>query len=402
MSTRRKFMQYAGISAAALGLGLRGQSAGAAEADGQILDSQDPQCSSVLDQIDQLMQSFLLDSGVTAGQIAIYLSGQLLMNRGYKNAGSDYPDVTEKTLFRLASCSKIFVCAAITALAQEGKLDLNAKVFPLLGITSVAIPTQTPSPYINNISVIQLVNHAGGWNDHDTVTAQDGTVIPGTNLDPMFNMRNISLLLQIPRPVTKRDIAEYMYGEPLQFVPGTQNFNTTNGASYSNIGYMLLGLVIEEVTGEPFVDYVRSRFSTPTRPLNVYFSRTLGGALHSREVWYTSSPEMGPSALEPHADVRVPLPYGGEGWMTESADSSAGLMTTAATLAKFISTHAVWGLGGRTLAFRDGSMAGTSSYAQSLTNGVDCSFILNTRAFDGGVKALNTFTKSFTTLVAKL
>ena len=41
-------------------------------------------------------------------------------------------------------------------------------------------------------------------------------------------------------------MARYMYGKPLQFVPGTQNYDTTDGNSYCNFGYLLLGMVVEK------------------------------------------------------------------------------------------------------------------------------------------------------------
>ncbi|MBV9678116.1 MAG: beta-lactamase family protein [Acidobacteriaceae bacterium] len=269
-------------------------------------------------------------------------------------------------------------------------------------MTTPVLPSQTPSPFINNITVQNLVDHAGGWNDHRRVRAKDGTIIPGTNWDPMFNMREITAQLSLTGPATKRNIAEYMYGQPLQFQPGTQSSDTTRSASYSNFGYLLLGLVVEEVTGESFIDFVRSTFSEPGCPLDVHLSRTLGGSIHNREVWY-DDPGMGLSPLKPHATIETPYPYGGEGWTTECADSNGGLMTTAATLARFISRHAVWGLGGRAAgSARTGSQAGTSSYAASLTNGVDCAFIFNTRSFPDGPNALNTFTAQFYSLVSQI
>ncbi|HJX83623.1 MAG TPA: hypothetical protein VJ723_04695, partial [Candidatus Angelobacter sp.] len=73
-------------------------------------------------------------------------------------------------------------------------------------------------------------------------------------------------------------------------------------------------------------------------------------------------------------------------------DSGGGLATTASTLARFIGQHATWGLGGRAAgAERSGSMAGTSAYAMSRPNGVDCAFIFNTRNFKNG-NAYDSFT----------
>src|SRR2546423_1652286 len=81
--------------------------------------------------------------------------------------------------------------------------------------------------------------------------------------DAVCSLRKIATALGLHRPPTKYDMARYMYGEPLQFDPGAQNFNTTNGNSYSNFGYLLLGLVVEERSGMPFVDFLRDHVLKP-------------------------------------------------------------------------------------------------------------------------------------------
>jgi len=106
-----------------------------------------------------------------------------------------------------------------------------------------------------------------------------------------------------------------------------------------------------------------------------------------REVWYEAD-GCGPSTLQPRSNMIVPCPDGGEGFVTELMDSGGGRATTTATLAHFISKRAVWGMGGRAPGYaREGSMAGTISYAFSRPNDVDCAFIFNTRSFRGGPQA---------------
>ena len=64
----------------------------------------------------------------------------------------------------------------------------------------LAVSTDRPSPHINDITIQQLVDHAGGWNDGDTVRAKDGTRIPGGAQDPTFHMREIALELGLTTP----------------------------------------------------------------------------------------------------------------------------------------------------------------------------------------------------------
>jgi CubicO group peptidase (beta-lactamase class C family) len=350
--------------------------------------------------IDDLCRTFVERAAVSAGQLAVFENGQPRFNKAYTNVvTSTHPAVTTNSIFRIASCSKIFTCAAIDMLRARGKLDMNLKVYPLLGIKEPASHEHTPDPRVNEITVQHLIDHAGGWNDHDAVKSKDGQDIPGTQWDPVFHVREIALHLGLSGPPTKRDIARFMYGQPLQFVPGSQNFDSTFSKSYSNVGFVLLGLVIEELTGEPYVDFVRSNLNVNGSTSNVYLARMLDGALHPREVWY-EDPGKGPNALEPHAHELAPNAYGGEGFITELMDSGGGLMTNAETLAGFLFQHAVWGIGGRAKGMeRSGGMAGTSSYALSRPNGVDCACIFNTRSFNGEDQIYSSFIRELKALL---
>src|SRR5580658_6336689 len=79
--------------------------------------------------IDTLTRSFLERTGVGAGQLAISRNGVLQFSRAYATKPpSGYSPVDTRCLFRIASCSKMFTCAAIDALQSRGKLDMNLKV----------------------------------------------------------------------------------------------------------------------------------------------------------------------------------------------------------------------------------------------------------------------------------
>ncbi len=352
-------------------------------------------------EIDSLVRGFMEHSGVGAGQLAIVRDGVLQLSRPYSTKPlRGYAVVDRQSLFRVASLSKMFTCAAIGVLQSSGKLTMDAKVFPLLGVNAPGNPKDRPDPRIDDISIQHLVDHAGGWNDHESVRAKDGTQIPGTNWDPTFKVREIAYELHLSTPPTKLDLARYAYGKPLQFTPGTQNFNSTNQKSYSNLGYVLLGLVIEQLTGQSYIDFVRSGLGSGDTS-SVFVSKTASSARAAREVWY-QDPGLGLTAFEPRSSVQLPAPYGG-GFLTELVDSAGGLMTNAETLALFSSRHAVWGIGGRAAGSeRSGSLPGTTSRTYSRRNGVDCAFVLNTRTFNGGPKTEEDFVSSLRQLLDKL
>ena len=356
----------------------------------------------VLDAVDALTRRFIHDSGVSAGQLAIIRNGAPIFSKVYAAAPpTGYAAVTTQTLFRLASCSKMFTCAAIDALHSSGKLDLNQKVFPLLGIDKPAISGDQPDPRINDITVQHLVEHAGGWNLRVPVQIKVGPAIPAYHWDPIFRMREVALDLGLAVPPTKLELARYMYGKPLQFVPGTQDYKSTGGSSYSNFGYILLGLLVEAVTGQPYIDFLRTLDDGEAWP-NVFVSPMLSREKNPREVWY-DDPGVGLTALEPRSDKELPFAYGGGGFITEPMDSGGGLMTNAETLAQFSQRHAAWGIGARVPdSERNGSMAGTYSATFSRRNGIDCAFVLNNTRFNGDEGIKDRYVRSLRRLLDQL
>ena len=350
--------------------------------------------SDKLSAVETLTKNFLERNGVTAGQIAVSRNGSLLFSRAYgTKPPRGYSAVDNRSLFRIASCSKMFTCAAITRLRSQGELDMGAPVFPLLGIKAPAIPRDKPDPRIDQITIQHLVDHAGGWNDHESIAAKDGTHIPGTEWDPMFAARQISLELHSSRPLSQADLARYMYGKKLQFTPGSQDFNTTQTKSYSNFGYLLLGLVIEKVAGKPYMEFIRSGLNPESDCSNVFLSKLLDSTIHPREVWYVSA-GSGPTQLNPASSEILPSAYGGS-FIPELHESAGGLMTNAETLALFSYRNAVWGLGGRaSRCGRSGSLPGTSSLTSCRANGIDYAYIFNTRDFAGGPSKLTEYTST--------
>jgi CubicO group peptidase (beta-lactamase class C family) len=352
---------------------------------------------------DDMFQTFMKRYGVRAASFALSKDGALLYSRGYTWAESLYPATLPGTLFRLASVSKAFTNAAIFELSSAGRLNLATPVFPFLGITDIALASQTPSPYINEITVQNLLDMAGGWNDHQTVVATDGTTVPGTGFDPLFNLREIAQKLRLFGPPSKRDVARYMYGEPLQFEPGTQDVYTTAGESYSNFGYLLLGMVIEAVTGTAYIRYVQQL----VRSLGIT-DLQLGHTAHSlrypKEVWSYDSPDKGPSAFFPYFDVEAPFPYGGDDFLLEVGDSAGGLVTSAPSLVTFTHKYISWGFGYRPdpvpniVVSRNGGLPGARSYIVNSDTRVDYAFVMNTGNFPGAIEGSDPVSDLFTQL----
>ena len=315
--------------------------------------------------LDAVFKAFMQRWGIRAGTLAVAKSNSVKLARAYTWAEPGYAIAQPGSEFRVASVSKAFTCAAIKTLADANKLELNDKVFPSLGITKVALPSQTADPHINDITIQNLVDHAGGW-------LPDA---PG-GFHPEFNLRKISTDLGLAGPPSKTDLARYMFGMPLQFAPGTQNFNSTNGASYSNFGYILLGLIVEHFGGQKYADYVRQQVLASLGITDLHLARTLASQKAADEVHYHSA-NLGNPSYNASSHALVPGAYGGSGFMTETMDSGGGLMATGSALARFATVWASWGLGAPGGA-RTGGMSGTVSRIQYSGGNVAFAFAFNT------------------------
>jgi CubicO group peptidase (beta-lactamase class C family) len=322
--------------------------------------------------MDEVMQTFMQANGVRAAELAIAKGGKSHFSHGYTWAEAGYHITQPSDRFLLASCSKMFLEAAIQSLYDSKKLTQNTTVYPLLGFSHPADPRS------DSITVQQLLDHKGGYNDGTNPNLPKAP-------DPTYNMRQIGLALG--HAVTgKLDVAKYMYGQPLQYSPGTNS-------AYSNYGYLLLGAVVEKVTGMKYFDYLNKSVLQPAGLTEIQVLSTLASLRTANEA-IAEDEGMGLNPLDLSSQLSIPSVYGGDGEINEVGDPNDGLCSSAENLAQFVFTHAVWGNGGRAAgAARAGSTPGASSWAESRWDGVDWSYVVNTRDWSPVVAAAATAMK---------
>jgi CubicO group peptidase (beta-lactamase class C family) len=380
--------------------------------------------------VDQAIEIFMKDNGVRATQVAIAKNGLMKSSRGYTWAEPAYRVTQPTDRFLLASCSKMFCEAAIQSLYNGGKLQpptltvkpngnekpvvgdmvtgnktgatgyvtaVNGDTLTLVSVLNtfttadtaatmsnsggtVAVLVYSPGtkvyqllgfsdpadPRSDTITVQQLLDHQGGYND-------------GANpkypaaLDPTYSMRLIGQALGHV-VVSKLDVARYMYGQPLQFPPGTDS-------AYSNYGYLLLGAVVETVTGMTYHAYLSQAVLQPAgiSEVEVFPTSATGRTSHQA---IAEDQGLGQDPLDLASTLNIPNVYGGDGEINEIGDPNDGTAASAEAMAQFIHTHAVWGNGGRAPGFaRAGSTPGASTLAVSRWDGVDWAYTVNTRDF---------------------
>lgn len=155
---------------------------------------------------------------------------------GYTDRASGVP-ITPSTRLPLASLTKMFTAVTVTGLVESGQLTFDARVVDVLP------RDRRPSTLAPEVSVHHLLCHTSGIADY---CEEDET-------SPEYVEDYGSLWDELP---------SYSMERPIDFLPlfGDKTPYRSAGLSYqySNAGYIVLGLVIEEVAGRPFIDAVQS------------------------------------------------------------------------------------------------------------------------------------------------
>jgi N-acyl-D-amino-acid deacylase len=195
---------------------------------------------------------------------------------------------------------------------QDGKLDLDAKVVPLLGVTPFVKEGKTADPRVQNITVRQLLHHTGGWDR-------------GATGDLMYRYRQVAADMGVTSPPDKATMTRWLLGQPLDFDPGTKY-------AYANVGYFLLGRVVEKVSGKPYPDYVRERILTPMAITGIRQGGSRLKDLLPNEARYYTKAAKRVSAFSDDGNTPVDAAYS----MDRSlADSQGGWLASTIDLARY-------------------------------------------------------------------
>jgi N-acyl-D-amino-acid deacylase len=270
--------------------------------------------------LDELMLRVIRDEDVPGAALAVARQGKLMYARGFGERDREEKlPVLPTSLFRIASLSKPITAVAILQLAEKEELDLDDRVFDILAVEAFRENGDDElDPRLEHITVRHLLNHTSGW-DRDQ------------SYDPMFRSVQIAESLGIPPPAQAEHVIQYMRGKPLDFDPGARY-------AYSNLGYSLLGRIVEQKSGLPYDDYVKQHIFEPVGISMPRIGDTRKTA--SFEVkYYHSSDEEGNSVYADNLGAKVPHPYGA--WCLEAMDAHGGWIASAIDLVRFsVAVHA--------------------------------------------------------------
>lgn len=176
--------------------------------------------------------------------IALVSQGDLTLLEschGWAERGSRTP-VTPATRFGLASMCKMFTALGVLDAVRRGEVTLDARVVDVLP------GARRPSTLSGDINVHQLLTHSSGIGDY----AEEDDTLPGY-LDDYS-----SLWHDLPNYRMERvDDFLPLYHDRPPVAPAGTEFH------YSNAGYLLLGAVLEEVSGQEFTEVIRARVLDP-------------------------------------------------------------------------------------------------------------------------------------------
>ncbi|GAA2282583.1 hypothetical protein GCM10010149_29060 [Nonomuraea roseoviolacea subsp. roseoviolacea] len=386
--SRRRLLQTGAAAVPAIALGARpARAASSLPATGVAPSS--------LAAFDQAMQKYVTEREISCAQLAVAKNGKILLARGYGSYSKILPGkprfismVQPTSLFRIASLSKNITGAAIARLAQDGKLSLTAPVTTLLGLSADA------DPRLAEVTVTRLLQHLGGW---------DRAVSP----DQLWADHTIAASLGISLPIDHADIIKWATARKLDYDPGTKY-------AYSNYGYMLLGRIIEKVSGMSYEAYVKQKLLAPAGITRMKLGRSLLAETGTSEVTYTSK-FTNKTVLDDSGNV-VPYPYGGfnmpnqdanGGWLASAVDlvkwgfvfDKAGTVLNSTSLSRIFAKPEIgmnsggswYGFGwsvrnnnvGTLNTWHTGSMPGTFSFLARIQNGVSYCAIFNRREETG-------------------
>jgi D-alanyl-D-alanine carboxypeptidase len=226
-----------------------------------------------------------------SGVVLMAKDGKPFFHKAYGMANRDFgvpnrPD----TKFNLGSINKVFTQVAIAQLAEQGKLSLSDTIRKLLH--------DYPSSVADKITVQELLTMTSGLGDF---FGERYDATPKSKLRSLF------------------DFLPLFVNEPLLFEPGTSR-------SYSNAGYVVLGLIVEKVSGENYYDYVRQHVFLPAgmKDTDAYPQDSV---VANRAVGYTRESEDGKTQPGPKRANVYTLPA--------RSSSAGGGYSTASDLLAF-------------------------------------------------------------------
>jgi CubicO group peptidase (beta-lactamase class C family) len=220
--------------------------------------------------MDQIVQSYVSNNQFM-GTVLVARGDQVLFSKGYGSANLEWnlPN-TPNTKFRLGSLTKQFTAASILLLEERGKLKVEDPVKKYL--------PDAPAAW-DKMTIYHVLTHTAG--------------IPNFTSLPDY-------VSTMALPATPEKLVARFRDLPLEFQPG-EKWN------YSNSGYVLLGYLIEKVSGESYESFLKKNIFTPLGMKDSGYD-SASAVIPRRAAGYAAGPNGVTNA--PYIDMTIPFSAG--------------------------------------------------------------------------------------------
>jgi CubicO group peptidase (beta-lactamase class C family) len=219
--------------------------------------------------IDSAMSHFIKAWKIPGASIGMVYDQRLVYARGFGYADVDSNKLLYPTsVMRIASTSKSYTGICIMKLVQDGLLHITDTVFGPHGILNDTNYQNILDPRYKKITLENLLQHTSG------------TAAEGGN-DPQYDLFHIAKVMGTTPPADAKTVIRYMLKYyNLDFTPGT-------AYQYSNLGYNILGRVIEKITGYPtYEEYMTNEILGPITAYNTKIGNDFKSERFANEVIY--------------------------------------------------------------------------------------------------------------------
>ena len=203
--------------------------------------------------VDQIMKEF--DRNVPGAVVGVYKDGQTLFTKGYGLANLDYDiPYSPETRTNIGSTSKQFTCFGLMLLVDDGLIDLDSSIQTFL---------PNVKKFDKEVTVRNLMTHTSGYREFLNLILLTGRKIyTGSNIE-------------------RQQLIEIINRQPeLQNEPGGE-------WNYNNTAYGLLTMIIENVSGMDFVDYMNEKVFEPLGMINTQFRENQDVIIKQRAAGYS-------------------------------------------------------------------------------------------------------------------
>ena len=269
--------------------------------------------TSVLHGLDKQIREYMQEWNIKGASLCIMRHDSLLYAKGYGMADRDVP-MTPATLLRVASVSKLITATGIMLLQEQGQLTLDDCVFASGGALE-AFSDVIQDDRLYDVTIRHLLMHEAGF------TSRAG--------DPMFNTKDLMKIYKWKTPPDSETLARAILKRKLYFDPGT-------ASEYSNFGYLLLSMVIEKVTGEPYEDWIREHVLQPAYCQDMHLAHNYYKERYPNETRYFLQSNDKAVERYDNTGILVPRCYGGND--IRALKGAGAWVTSVPELARFVAS----------------------------------------------------------------